>query len=86
MVKPKENLLDYKGSVVAGQYSVVYNGNYDSGNETSGSHPGIDITGGTCNATPIRSIAEGVVVAVYNNWQATYPGRNPCGINTEGAC
>jgi murein DD-endopeptidase MepM/ murein hydrolase activator NlpD len=46
-------------------YSVAYMGDYKTGDEGAGSHPGVDIR--VPQGTPIRSIANGIVEAVRND-------------------
>jgi murein DD-endopeptidase MepM/ murein hydrolase activator NlpD len=61
-----ENYEKTKGdSANADVYSVGYMGDYSSGEEGQGSHPGVDIR--VPIGTPVRSIANGVVEAVKND-------------------
>ncbi len=46
-------------------YSVGYMGDYTSGNEGEGSHPGVDIR--LPEGTPVRSVAAGIVTRVAND-------------------
>lgn len=55
--KPASNTSDI--------YSVAYMGDYKSGDEGAGSHPGVDIR--LPEGTPVRSIAAGIVEAVRND-------------------
>lgn len=81
MVKPQRGVVDYTGTPIAGQYSTVHLGNYNGGAEGSGSHPGVDITEGDCQVTPIRAIAQGTIVVVVRDWLDRNPGGLVCGNN-----
>jgi hypothetical protein len=81
LVKPQFDLADYDGTVNS-SYSTVYLGNYYSGGEGSGSHPGVDISDGDCSVTDVRAIAEGEIIHITSNWQAQHPDRDPCGNNS----
>ena len=85
-VKPQRDVVDYTGNTIANQYSTVYLGNYSSGSEGSGSHPGADITQGDCQLTPIRAVAGGTVREFVRNWLDVppppgYPPKTVCGNN-----